>query len=241
MTVAVCSLCYNEAAILPFYLRHYETIADEINVWDDASTDGSREILRAHPKVILHEWEYTNGIAEDRFLEHAYAVYPQFVGLADWVLWPDLDEFLYHPQMGQVLADAKGAGHKILSSLGYNMAHRGLPPDDGKSQIYDLVKTGCLAPTYDKPVIFQPDSGIRWSRGKHRNESPVPVHDAGIKLLHYRFLGFDYTKIKNAKNYARCGLLTGDKGAAWSCSPGYTGEHSAQWSEELLRLAVPVI
>lgn len=241
MTVAVCSLCYNERAILPFFLRHYATIADEINIWDDHSTDGSRDILKAHPKVVLHDWPHNNGIAEDYFLEHCYQTYPQFVGLADWVIWPDLDEFLYHPQMASVLADAKKAGHKVLASLGFNMANQGLPPDDGKSQIYDLVKLGVLAPVYNKPVIFQPDSGVRWDRGKHHLASPPLAHDAGIKLLHYRFLGYEYTKAKNAKNYARCGLLTGDKGAAWSCSPNYTGEHSAAWSEKMLKLAFPVV
>jgi glycosyltransferase involved in cell wall biosynthesis len=243
MNVVVCSLCYNESEILPFFLRHYSTIADEINVWDDHSTDGSRELLKAHPKVILHDWEHNDGIAEDKFLEFCYAIYPKFIGLADWVIWPDLDEFLYHPEMGLVLANAKWDGHKILGATGFNMANQGLPLDDGHSQIYDLVKTGCLAPTYNKPVIFQPATAIRWSRGKHRVENvPEQVHDAGIKLLHYRYLGYEYTKKKNARNYARCGLVTGDKGAAWSCSPSYMGEHSAEWAEkELLRLAVPVV
>jgi hypothetical protein len=65
-----------------------------------------------------------------------------------------------------------------------------------------------------------------------------------MKLLHARYFGADYTRSKNAKNYARCGLLSGDKGAAWSCSPGYDGadkEHSPQWAEFARTVAFNVV
>ena len=242
MKIVVCSLCHNEREMLPFFLRYYETIADIIHVWDDHSDDGSRYILQGHPKVCLHDWKFADGIDENKFLEFCYSTYHIFVGLADWVMWPDIDEFLYHPQLGLVLAEAQRDGHKILATTGFNMIHEGLPPDDGHSQIYELVKTGVPAPTYSKPVIFQPDTLIRWNRGKHRLENTTePAHDAGIKLLHYRYLGHDYTAAKNARNYARCGLLSFDKSAAWTCDPYYTGEHSAQWAETMLKVAIPVL
>jgi hypothetical protein len=94
---------------------------------------------------------------------------------------------------------------------------------------------GVAAPVYSKPVIFDPRIKINWIRGKHdlENCDPVVGRETGMKLLHARYFGADYTRSKNAKNYARCGLLSGDKGAAWSCSPGYDGatRSTLEWAE----------
>jgi hypothetical protein len=62
-----------------------------------------------------------------------------------------------------------------------------------------------------------------------------------LKLLHYRYLGYEYTRMKNAKNYERCGLKNGDKGAAWSCAPGYNGEHSPIWAKKAIQNAINVV
>ena len=105
---------------------------------------------------------------------------------------------------------------------------------------------GVAAPVYSKPVIFQPHIKINGIVDEHdiENCDPVVGRETGMKLLHCRYMGADYTRAKNAKNYARCGLLTGDKGAAWSCSPGYDGpdkEHSPQWAEFAKTKAVNVM
>jgi Glycosyl transferase family 2 len=39
------------AKILPFFFGHYDPLVDAYTVFDDGSTDGSLEILRANPKV----------------------------------------------------------------------------------------------------------------------------------------------------------------------------------------------
>jgi hypothetical protein len=126
-------------------------------------------------------------------------------------------------------------GTEVIKPDGYNMTGNGLPKDDGR-QIWEIAPMGVAAPVYSKPVVFQPHIKINWIRGKHALENCKPVvnETTPLKLLHYRYMGADYTRAKNAKNYARCGLLSGDKGAAWSCSPGYDGpdkEHSPQWAE----------
>ena len=236
MKVIIFTLTHNSAEVLPFFLRHYSTFADEISVFDDMSTDGTRELLKAHPKVILRDWPHRTGIDEDLFLAHWQEWYPKARGAFDWVMIPDSDEFLYSPDMIGTLALAKSVGIQVIKPRGYNLVGDGFPKDDGHSQIYELNPMGVKAPVYAKPVIFQPDIRINWIRGKHdlENCDPVVGRETGMKLLHARYFGADYTRAKNAKNYARCGLLSGDKGAAWSCSPGYDGadkEHSPQWAE----------
>ena len=246
MKILVFVLTYNCRDVLPFFLRHYETFADEISAFDDYSTDGTRDILRKHPKVVFRNWPHEPGINEDLFLAHWQEWYPKARGAFDWVMIPDADEFLYSPDMFGTLALAKSVGIQVIKPRGFNLVGDGFPKDDGHSQIYELNPMGVEAPVYAKPVIFDPRIKIVWNRGRHdiENCDPVVGRETGVKLLHARYFGADYTRSKNAKNYARCGLLSGDKGAAWSCSPSYDGpdkEHSPQWAEFAKTKAVNVV
>lgn len=241
MRIIVFSICFNQARILPFYLRHYSSFADEISVFDDHSTDGSRELLQANPKVLLRDWPYDTGIDEDLFLQHAYDWnIKAFQGKFDWVIWSDCDEFIYAPDVRAVLENADG---DVIQTKGYNMLGDGLPKDDGKSQIWQLHKNGVSAPVYSKPVVFRAWVKIGWNRGKHALENCEPklTSKPMLKLLHYRYMGYEYTKEINAKNYSRCGLKSGDKGAAWSCAPDYKGEHSAAWAAKMKHKALNVV
>lgn len=245
MKILVFVLTYNCHDVLPYFLRHYETFADEISAFDDHSTDGTRELLKAHPKVILRDWDKESGINEDLFLAHWQEWYPKARGHFDWVMIPDPDEMLYHPKPLISLHQMAHSAIEVIRPVGFNMTGAGLPKDDGR-QIWEISPMGVAAPVYSKPVIFRPHIKINWIRGKHDIENcrPVIAGDVGWKLLHYRYMGADYTRAKNAKNYARCGLLSGDKGAAWSCSPGYDGadkEHSPKWAEFARTKAVNVM
>ena len=88
----------NEALILPDTLDYLGTQVDAIVAYDDASTDATVEILRAHPKVALivanQSWEEdvaARKLAEGRhrglLLEMARAELPH-----DWMLCFDPDE-----------------------------------------------------------------------------------------------------------------------------------------------------
>lgn len=254
MKIIVFVITYNCRDVLPFFLRHYETFADEISVWDDHSTDGTREMLsrrademyvKTGTKIIVRDWPHRTGIDEDLFLAHWQEWYPKARGAFDWVMIVDPDEFLWRRDMRGMLLYEKAVGTELVLSKGFNMVGDGLPVDDGR-QIYEINPMGVSAPVYSKPVVFRPETTINWIRGKHalENCNPRTSGDAPIKLLHYRYLGANYTRAKNAKNYGRCGLLTGDKGAAWSCSPAYDGpdkEHSPQWAEEAKKRAFNVL
>ena len=250
MRICVFVITFDCAEILPWFLRHYSAFADEISAFDDHSTDGTREMLSAHPKVVLRDWPHPgSGIDEDLFLAHWQEWYPKARGQFDWVIIVDPDEFIcsaYSCDIRGHLREAQMTDVEVISPSGYNMTGSGLPADDGHSQIWELSNMGVVAPVYSKPVVFQPKIQINWIRGKHalENCNPVMRGPCGLRLLHYRYLGADYTRAKNAKNYARCGLQNGDKGAAWSCSPGYDGpdkEHSPQWAEEAKKRAVNVL
>lgn len=242
MRIIVFVITYNCADVLPFFLRHYSAFADEISAFDDFSTDGTRELLKANPIVMLRDWPHPGkGINEDLFLAHWQEWYPKARGHFDWVIIADPDELIWGPDVRETLRTSILQGHRILRPTGFNMTGDGLPKDDGR-QLWEISPWGVPAPVYSKPVIFQPGIRINWIRGKHDLEHTKEIaHPCDLKLLHYRYMGAAYTAAKNAKNYARCGLDSGDKGAAWSCHPDYKGEHSAPWAEEAKSKASNVI
>jgi hypothetical protein len=49
--VHLYAVCWDEADMLGFFFRHYDPWVNRYVIYDDDSTDGSREILRTHPKV----------------------------------------------------------------------------------------------------------------------------------------------------------------------------------------------
>jgi len=243
MRIWIFSLCRNESDILPWYLRNYGAIAEKIIVWDDESTDGSTELLMAHPKVSMREWPYpTSGIDEDLFLQFAQEQYRLAAGHADWVMWVDCDEIIHCADLKGAFEAADAAHADVIKPSGWNMTGDGLPADNGL-QIWQVAQMGVPAPVYAKPVIFRPTSVIRWNRGKHalENCSPKIITIPDVKLLHYRYMGGDYTRKKNRKNYDRVGLANGDKGAAWSCAPTWHGEHSPEWADQVKARAINVI
>lgn len=231
MKILGIMLTYNYADMIKFTLRHYSTFLDELWAFDDKSTDGTREALAACPIVKLEDWPYPgSGIDEDLFLNFAYETYPKAVGKFDWVCWIDPDEIIYAPDIRQVFDDCIGK-YDVIQSCGYNMLGEGLPKDDGVSQIWELSPIGVHAPLYAKPIIFNPSVKMVWNRGKHHLLSEglrVTPHSC-VKLLHYKYLGEEYTKYRNKKNYDRCGLKNNDKSAAWTCVPEWKGEGSPEW------------
>lgn len=236
----------NNADILPWFLRHYETFCERMIFWDDQSTDGTRELLKAHPNCDMREWPFDTGLDDDAFLRFSYAAYRTAVGRADWVMLVDADEFIYHRgDMKEHLRNALSIT-TVCRTQGFNMAGQGVPTLLPGVQLYDLMPLGVHAPVYAKPVIFDPRMEIRWMRGKQELEfvdgavHPTPL----LKLLHYRYLGADYTRKRNAENFSRVGMFTGEKTAAWTCNPEYRGsdkEHSPEWAESINQLAFNVL
>jgi hypothetical protein len=241
MTVWVFTVVKDYADVLGFFLRHYSAFADRIIAWDDASTDGSTELLKACPIVDYRVWPYPGcGIQEELLLSFAQNNYPEACGRAVWAIWVDPDEFIYSESLAVKLELLRSRGVQVIKPDGFNMMHEGMPADDGR-QIWEICKRGVPAEVYGKPVIFNPCARIGWDRGKHHLERCpwiVPAQNTGIKLLHYRYLGYEYTRKRNARNYDRCGI---DKSAAWTCDPNYQGEHSAEWAWKMLKTAKEVI
>lgn len=205
LKIDVYSNVYNEAFMMPYFLRHYETFADRIFIWDDESTDGTLDILAKHPKVTVLPMEF-HGSNDHYWVEKLFPQYEQISrGVADWVMIADADEFIYHPRLLEVLEQEKTKGTKLIQCWGYSMVADRLPTTTG--QIYDEIKFGLHDKWMSKWSIFSPDIYLRFHRGRHgrpiRNRSGGANRAAGIKLLHYRYIGERYFEERLIRNRER--------------------------------------
>ena len=112
--------CWNDAHMLGFMFRNYDDLVQRYVVYDDGSTDGSLDILAAHPKVeIRDQAAYRNPssriLAALSLLETCWH---ESRGRADWVIVCDIDEHLYHPKIDLYLNACKRAENHDHSGLG---------------------------------------------------------------------------------------------------------------------------
>lgn len=234
MKIYVCTHIWNEERILPYFLRHYSTFADWIFVYDQNSTDNSVKLIRQCPRTSVLA---LTGIRQHQDIDYvAFAAreYPLFQGTADWVLWPDADEILYHPNIRTLLAKYLAEGVQVPLTQGYQMIAKKFPSNGG--QIYDEIKTGFASDVFCKPIVFTPNSKVQWVPGKHRLESwckPKRNRTPEIKLLHYRFIDPGYVQERNRRNWERMDDLHRRMGHNWTCNPAYSGMHSYRWYDQI--------
>lgn len=220
--VWVYSVCWNEVQMMPFFLRHYATFADKIIIYDEQSTDGTRELIKACPRAELREWPH-RGLDDDRFIEAVNTRYKEARGKADWVIFADTDELLYHPEPLRVLSVAK---EDMLPAIGYALiSTTGWPTGDG--QLYELVRTGIRQDNYDKSIIWRPSVDVVHTHGRHSpnkswpNCSGVRSFNPQFKLLHCHHVGgAEDTAVKNQRNFVRAN----NKKFAWNYDPHHNND-----------------
>lgn len=201
MSVWVYSVMHNEAALLPYFLRHYGGFAARVVIFDDHSDDGTAERAAALGADVR---PYPgDGLDDQALVDFAAGAYPEARGRADWVLWVDADEFIYHPQLPAVLGWYRDAGVTLPRVAGYQMVSETFP--QGCGQIYEQVREGVPDAFYDKPVVFDPRLDLRWIPGKHALAAGAGKQSATaeLKLLHYRWLGAEYVAARNHRNHRR--------------------------------------
>ena len=180
----------DEEHILPFFLRHY-AFADEIVAFDNESTDRSREILSANPRVRIVDWN-TDGLLRDDQLQEMKSNEYRKLG-EGWFIMVDADEFVYHPQILWLLNMYDKVGVTLPSTMGFDMVSQDVPADDGRSLLTDLVKEGMPNHVeYSKYCVVRHNCFINYTVGAHwikQTTGRVMVSEKrDIYVLHYRYL-----------------------------------------------------
>ncbi len=217
MIVHLYAHSWNEMRMLEFFFRHYRSWIDRFVFFDDNSTDGTIERLKAEPKVEIRPRPYLYPDSLVLSGKHNFDnCWKESRGKADWVVIVDIDEHLYHPDIVSYLETCKRRGVTLIPALGYEMLTDTFPqPDENLAQRYTRgAPTGSMS----KLRIFNPDAitEVNFGGGGHsadpRGRLVYPERDE-LLLLHYKHLGLDYTWDRN-KMLAQ-GLRETDRKNGW--------------------------
>jgi hypothetical protein len=207
--VHLYAACWNEIGMIDWFFRHYDSWVERYVIFDDGSTDGSRERLARHPRVDLRELERTHPDSLVLSLLDLYDNgWKESRGAADWVVVVNLDEHLHHPDMPGYLARCRAAGVTAIPALGYQMVSEHVPPPD--ATLTGVVPLGVPWRNMSKLALFDPDAieEIAYAVGRH-TASPAgrvvyPERDE-LLLLHFKCLGVDYVDGRHAEQRTRLG------------------------------------
>lgn len=234
MRIWVYAVCRNEKPIMGYFLRHYSTFAEKIIIYDDQSDDGTREIIQQCNKAELRDWYGTHGIVDDEFLVFSNEQWKEARGHADWVIVVDCDEFVFHPNLTELLRGYLQDGVEVPQIDGYTMVSDHFPTTDG--QIYDEIRTGFPDGPWSKKAVFRVH--MYYNVGRHSINfsmfNPKSSPTAEIKLLHYRCLGMDYLKWRHSRNWARVPEHCRSANYGANCSPGWSDHHGVEWFQDAL-------
>jgi len=229
--VHLYTLCWDEADMLGFFFRHYDPFVDRYVVYDDGSTDGSRAILRAHPKVELRDFPRTD--PESFVLSHRAMqneAWKESRHRADWIVVTAIDEHLHVPgrAMADYLADEADRGVTLIPALGFDLNHAEMPDDSGL--LVERVTRGRPRVAFNKLSVFKPEALRETGFGPGRHAA-APVGDLvlpprdTLQLWHYKHLGFERNATREAIQAERLGRTDREQGF---------GQHYL-WGRERLR------
>jgi hypothetical protein len=231
--VHLYTVCWNEADILGFFFRHYDSWVDRYVIYDDGSTDGSLDILRAHPKVDVRCFDR---IDADSFVLSHRALHDngwkESRGIADWVVVTAIDEHLWVKDrpMETYLSEQGSHGVTLIPALGFDMIAHAMP--DSKALLVDTVTCGHAFANMNKLSIFNPDAVVEagFAVGRHSagpsGDLCLPCRDE-LMLWHFKRMGLERNAARHCALAERLG--TKDVENQWG--------HRYLWTMDELRSA----
>lgn len=216
MTVEAFIIAWNEEDIIGHTVRHYqEHFGAKVNVFDNYSTDRTREIAEAAGAYV--EYFGKPGVLDDlTYLELKNNIWKG--SHADWDIVCDADEFLVpNFDVTEIIGPfaTKGLTATVIWPKGWDIYSDKMPPSDG-----DIlsINTGYEYENYAKRIMFNRHAikEINYRPGCH---SCNPVGDVrysnkeDFTLMHYKNIGGIERKIARNKAYqARMSKMNRQKG-----------------------------
>ncbi|MBZ3800643.1 glycosyltransferase family 2 protein [Leclercia adecarboxylata] len=218
-------ISFNEQRIIKHTLDFYNSFCSKIFLFDNGSTDNTLSIAKQFDKVKIIHFD-TSGKMDDKMHIHiktsAYKEYSREGGkytdeIADWIICVDADEFIYHPNILDVLKEYQNDKITVPQITGFNIV--GKNDLDQNIPIIRQYNLAVREPIFDKRALFKCDFNMSYDLGCHPS-GPGFSYMKGtfnyktsnkykIALLHYKHIGnrllesaktnlsrFDETKIK---------------------------------------------
>ena len=242
MNIDLHILCYNEADIIRLVLRHYKKFCRNMYVYDNYSTDNSREIAEQEGAIVSLFGDKWFDDENNRQQKNKCWVGSD----ADYVICCDMDEVLFsHKWLNAYgkLPDQEGFKFKAISdyekasifnTIGWQVMSDEMPKDDLLE-----VTNGFRFDNYSKNIIFSPKqiTEINFNPGSHRIDPKgiVTYSDFTFHVLHYKHIGGVQRTIDRYKEYQpRMSKLNRRKG--WGSHYSRTEQSiREEWNERMAK------
>ena len=255
MIIDAFTFCYNEEIRLKYYLNLYAPLCRRITIYDNCSTDSSKDIATKYDNVIWETETYYQNEINDQILTNVKNNCWKQSKDADWVIVGDVDEILYHKDglNNYLMYLLNETNKKIIRATGFDMVSTKLPTHKGQFYDDEDFQYGVRNTGWDKTCIFSPKNvgEINYCHGSHRCKPVIngyrwkrrvkqmSLHDGELKLLHYKYL----SKENFVNNQLRSGQRMAEinKKKNWGCQYLYTSEKQEQIFDQTLRNRKKVI
>jgi glycosyltransferase involved in cell wall biosynthesis len=179
-------IAFNEAETIHLTIKHYQSFCDRIIIWDNHSTDNTREIARLMTCTVK-TFGVKGELSDRAYMELKNECWKKShpgQDRRDWVVVVDADEIL--------LYDSKklyfNGNATIVKTQGWNVFSHEMPVDNWMD-----ITTGYPDENYSKNVIFAPRkiTDINYHIGGHvcKPRGDVFWANETLYLLHYRNVG----------------------------------------------------
>ena len=237
------TIMWNEAPLLPYFLKHYGRFCDRMFIYDNGSDDGSQAIAKQHPRVELRTIDSGGQLTQETLLAVKDQEWKQSRGRADWVICCDIDELLWHRDLTGFLFACRDRGISIPVPAGIQMVADDFPAGDG--QLYDQVVRGFFDPLFRKYALFDARDieEIGYTAGCHVANPRGRVkllNDPAFKLLHFKFLGLPFLTERYAALYGRQSESDRRDGQSWGYQYSWPPQEIARRFEHFRKIAEPV-
>lgn len=190
MRVGVFVQCYNEAAMLPWFIRYYQTMLPgcTICVMDNESTDDTARIAQ-RMGCMVHSFSTNNTLDDIGRLELKEKARVYMPGM-DWILNVDTDEYLVVNM--EDLEMEKAAGTSVFRTCAYDLRGDSMYADLRDLNVF-AISRGSVPPAHDdnKPMCYAPSlvTRMNYEPGCHRARPAGTVRLSRKKYMFYHFHG----------------------------------------------------
>ena len=201
MIIHLHTLIHNEIERLPFAIKYWKTFVSHVYVYlMKSSNDGSREYLQnLSGFVTIEEIDDPDGFNDKRNKLIKNTCWKKSVGIADFVIVNDFDEFIYSDNLINELQYMKDNGMTIVHPEIYHLINKDVNINELNQNefLHKQIEYGVYDKHFGKRCIFDPNkiTEINYTEGAH---SCFPVGDVkyydrkNIYLFHAKYLGIKW-------------------------------------------------
>lgn len=139
LNIDIFTFCYNELKILPFVAQYWKNLGvRRVVVYDNESTDGSRQFIKDLPFAELRTYKTDNQLDDLKLLELKNTVWKESKD-ADFVIVCDLDECVWSDKPELAFQSLKQEKIAAVTTCMQNLISVGFPRFDEKKLMHEIV------------------------------------------------------------------------------------------------------